>query len=56
MWVELMSTIFLSIVTQEMGAKNDFQRNVLFSNQFSDYSANLYSHLTMIHDKFSLRV
>ena len=25
------------VVTQETGAKNDFQRKLLFSNQLSDY-------------------
>ena len=32
------------VLTRETGAKNDFQRKLLFFNQFSDYGAiTLYS-------------
>ena len=44
-WAELGGSHFL-IVTRETGTKNDFQRNILFRNQLSDYGAtkvSLYS-------------
>ena len=46
--VELGASHFSKIITREMGDKNDFQRKLLSSDQFSDYGATKVSqHISL---------
>ena len=45
LWAELPASHFSKLCNPKMSAKNDFQMNLLFSNQFSDYGTNVNLYL-----------